>query len=132
MHAYPDFNYIFLVFRLYEVLQFYDAYMVPNWKAVRPDGLPAELLKLDHPEIIQCFHHILLNGWITGQVPQQWKDAIIKVLHKKKDTSDCNNYKGISLVAHAGNVLLKIVASRLSNYEDRGILPEEQCGFRPV
>ena len=105
---------------------------VPTWKALGPDDLPAELLKLDHPEIIQCFHHILLNGWITGQVPQQWKDAIIKVLHKKKDTSDCNNYKGISLVAHAGNVLLKIVASRLSNYEDRGILPEEQCGFRPV
>ena len=32
-------------------------------------------------------------------------------------------------VAHAGKVFLKIVASRLSNYfEDRGILPEEQCG----
>ena len=34
---------------------------VPNWKAVGPDGLLAELLKLDHLKIIQCFHHILVN-----------------------------------------------------------------------
>ena len=39
----------------------------------------------------------------------------------------------ISLVAHSGKLLLKMVASRLSNYcEAKGILPEEQCGFRPA
>ena len=55
------------------------------------------------------------------------------VLHKKKDRSDCNNYRGISIVAHTGKVLLKMVASRLSNCcEAKGVLPEEQCGFRPT
>ena len=35
-------------------------------------------------------------------------------------------------MAHAGKMLLKIVARRLSAYCERmGILPEEQCGFRP-
>ena len=35
-------------------------------------------------------------------------------------------------MAHAGKVLLKIVATRLSAYcEARNLLPEEQCGFRP-
>ena len=57
---------------------------------------------------------------------------MIKVLHKKKDRFECGNYRGISLVAHAGKVLLKIVATRLSAYcEARNLLPEEQCGFRP-
>ena len=71
--------------------------------------------------------------WRTGEVPQRWKDATIKVLYKKKDHSDCNNYRGISLVAHSGKALLKMVASRLRNYcEAKGILPEEQCGFRPA
>ena len=38
-----------------------------------------------------------------------------------------------SLLSHSGKLLLKIVASRLSNYcEAEGILPEEQCAFRPV
>ena len=35
-------------------------------------------------------------------------------------------------MAHAGKVLLKIVANRLGDFcEEAGILPEEQCGFRP-
>ena len=35
-------------------------------------------------------------------------------------------------MAHAGKVLIKIVANRLGDFcEDAGILPEEQCGFRP-
>ena len=39
----------------------------------------------------------------------------------------------ISLVTHSGKILLKMVASSVSNYcEAEGILPEEQCGFRPA
>ena len=44
----------------------------------------------------------------------------------------CVNYRGISLVSHAGKVLLKVAARRRSAYcEAKGLLPEEQCGFRP-
>ena len=65
-------------------------------------------------------------------MPQQWKSAIIMVLHKKKDQTEYGNYRRISLVAHAGKILLKIIARRLSEYCERvGILPEEQSGFRP-
>ena len=65
-------------------------------------------------------------------MPQQRKDAIIMVLHRKKDRTEFGNYRGISLVAHAGKILLKIIARRLSEYCERvGILPEEQSGFRP-
>ena len=54
------------------------------------------------------------------------------VLHKKKDWIECGNYRDISLVAHAGKILLKIIARRFSEYYERmGILPEEQSGFRP-
>ena len=69
---------------------------------------------------------------MTGEVPQEWKDATIKVLHKKKDRTERSNYRGLSLVVHAGKVLLKIVANRLGDFcEEAGILPEEQCDFRP-
>ena len=54
------------------------------------------------------------------------------VLHKKKDRAEYDNYRGTSLVAHAGKILLNIIARRLSEYYERvGILPEEQRGFRP-
>ena len=44
---------------------------MPNWKAVGTDSLPAELLKIDHPEFIRYFHNLLVNVWRTGDVPQQ-------------------------------------------------------------
>ena len=54
------------------------------------------------------------------------------VLHQKKDRTECSNNRGISLVAHAGSILLKIITRRLSEYCERvGILPEEQSGFYP-
>ena len=106
-----------------------------NAKAVEPDGLPAELLKLGLQQdqtILRELHRLTILIWSQGKVPQQWKDAVITVLHKKGDKTECGNYRDISLVSLAGKVLLKVVARRLSAYcEAKGVFPEEQCGFRP-
>ena len=52
---------------------------------------------------------------------QQLKYVIIMVvLHKKKDPAECCKYRGISLVAHPGKILLKIIARRLSESCERG------------
>ena len=52
--------------------------------------------------------------------------AVITVLHKKGDKTECGNYRGISLVPHAGKVLLKVVARKFSAYcGAKGLLPEE-------
>lgn len=54
-------------------------------------------------------------------------------LHQRNDRSERINYGGISLVAHAGQMLPEIVASLLSNYcGAREIFPEEQCSFRTI
>ena len=93
-----------------------------NAKAVGPDGLPAELLKLGLKQdrtILRELHRLTILIWRQGKVPQQWKDAVITVLHKKGDKTECGNYRGISLVSHAGKVLLKVVARRLSAYSGR-------------
>ena len=104
-------------------------------KAVGSDGLPAELLKLglqqDRTNLLELYLLTTLI-WREGKVPQHWKDAVITVLHKKGDKTECESYRGISLVSHAGKDLFKVVVRRLSAYcEAKGLLPEEQCGFRP-
>ena len=82
--------------------------------------------------VLERVHATLVEVWNEGEVPQQWKDATIKVVYKKSDRSNCNNYRGISLLLHAGKVLLKVVTNCLSDScEVHGILPDEQCGFRP-
>ena len=104
-----------------------------NGKAMGPDELPAELLTLglsdSSHEIWLAFHDIIGAVWVTGEVPQEWKHAIIQILHKKMDRTECSNYRGLFLVAHADKVLLKIVVGDFC--VEAGILPEEQCGFRP-
>ena len=69
-----------------------------NGKAMGPDELPVELLKLglsvSSHEILLPFHDIIVAVWMTGEVPQEWKDATIKVLHKK-DRTECSNYRGL-------------------------------------
>ncbi|CAB1118615.1 unnamed protein product [Ectocarpus sp. CCAP 1310/34] len=102
-----------------------------NWKAPSP---PAELLKIDddEPFVLGQLHTILVKVWNGRGIPREWKDATIKVLYKKGDRSNCNNYRGISLLSHIGKVPIKIITNRLSAFcEANIILPEEQCGFRP-
>ena len=90
-----------------------------NAKAVGPDELPVELLKLgiNHDStVLQAFHRVIKLVWLQRKVQQRWRDAVIKVSHKKKGRTECGNYRGISLVAHASKVLLKIVTTRLRAY----------------
>lgn len=56
--------------------------------------------------MLKCFHNMVLTVWRQEVVPQEWKDAI-KVLFKK-DPHECGNYRGISLGAHAGKVVLEL------------------------
>ena len=72
-----------------------------NAKAVGLNGLPAELLKLGLQQdrtILRELHRLTILIWRQGKVPQQWKDAVITVLHKKGDKTEGGNYHGISLV----------------------------------
>ena len=106
-----------------------------NGKAVGSDEGSVELFKITlngNPALRWRLLDIVVRIWRRGEVPQQWKDASIMVLHKKKDRTECGNYGGISLVAHAGKILPKFIARRNSEYCERvGILPEEPSGFQP-
>ena len=106
-----------------------------NSEAVGTDGRPAELLSVGLNKarsILWEFHRLIMATWREGKAPKRWKDAIIMMAIHKKDKTQCGNYRGISLVSHAGKVLLKVIARRLSEYcERKGLLPEEQSGFCP-
>ena len=67
-----------------------------NGKAVGPDGVSIELLKIilnGDPALCRRLLDIVVRIR-RGEVPQQWKDVIIMVIHKKKDRTECGNYRG--------------------------------------
>ena len=42
---------------------------MPNKKAMGPDSLQSELLKIDHAEFIRYLHNLVVNVRRTGDVP---------------------------------------------------------------
>ena len=60
-----------------------------------------------------------------------WKDAKILFIDKKKgDRATRGNSRGISLLAVAGNVLARVILSRLNKHALDKVCPEPRCGFR--
>ena len=56
------------------------------------------------------------------------------VSHEKRDQKECGSYRGMPMVAHAGKIMLEIIARCFSEVCERvrfGILQEKQSGFRP-
>ena len=58
---------------------------IANVKAVGPDGLPMELLKLglqqDRTLLLQLLRLVTLL-WREGKLPKKWKDAVVTVFRK--------------------------------------------------
>lgn len=58
------------------------------------------------------------------------KDCKIVTLYKNKGSqSDCNSYRGISLLGVVGKAFMRVVLNRLRKLTER-INPESQSGFR--
>ncbi len=53
----------------------------------------------------------------------------VKIVTLYKNKSDCNSYRGISLLSILGKVFARILLARLQVLVDR-VYPESQCGFR--
>jgi len=74
---------------------------------------------------------ILFNKIWKGDFPSDWNTASIISIPKKGDLTDCNNYRGISLINIGLKILSKIVTERISTYAfHHNIIRPEQYGFR--
>ena len=52
----------------------------------------------------------------TGKIPQEWKNANVVPIHKKKDKSNVENYRPISLLPICGKMFEKITFNNLYPY----------------
>ena len=67
--------------------------------------------------------------WKTQQWPQNWKRSVFIPIPKKGNAKQCSNYRMISLISHASEVMLKILQASLQQYMNRE-LPDVPAGFR--
>ena len=99
-------------------------------KAPRFDTVSAEEIKAAGEEGTEIFYKICKQIWETELFPEDWGRAIITPIYKKKDKLDCGNYRGISLLSHAGKIMSIILQRRILQKTEQ-ILSEAQAGFRP-
>ena len=100
-------------------------------KAPGRDAIPAEIYKCGGDALIERLTELFKLIWEKQVLPQDFKDASIVHLYKKKGNRQaCDNHRGISLLSIAGKILARVLLNRLNSHLEKGYLPESQCGFR--
>ena len=98
-------------------------------KAPGSDGIPPDLLKHCKTTFLHSLHVLLCQCLQEGAVPQDMRDAkIITLFKNKRERSECNYYRGISLLSVIGKVFAKVILIRLQKLAEC-VYPESQCGF---
>ena len=67
----------------------------------------------------------------TGTIPKAFGDTKVGVLYKKKEKSDMNNYRPLSMTNHIGKLWERCINFHMMNHlEDNNLLCDNQEGFR--
>ena len=73
-------------------------------KALKPrnspgsDGINNELYRHAPKRFLHKFLNFLNVCWIFGDIPEEWRTAIVIPIHKKGERNNLDNYRGISLL----------------------------------
>ncbi len=95
------------------------------------DGVSLKLLKFINAEIREPLAHIFSLSIENGIFPTRLKNSRTVPIFKSGDTSNCDNYRPISLISSFSKILEKIVAVKLTNHlQLNKLLHEHQYGFQ--
>ena len=100
-------------------------------KACGVDSIAAEMLKAGG-KVVYTFLTKLFNSiFDQGVYPLEWAKAIIIPIHKKGDTQNADNYRGVSLLSIVSKCYTSVLNNRLYCWlEENKIIQEGQAGFR--
>jgi hypothetical protein len=87
-----------------------------SYKSPSTDQIPAELIKAGGETLYSEIHKLVCSIWSKEELPQQRKESVMLPIHKKGDKTDCNNYRGISLLSTAYKIVSNILLARLTPY----------------
>jgi len=80
-------------------------------------------------EARKVFRHICNNIYCSGIGPEDFLKTVMIPLEKKAGAIECSDFRTISLISHAGKVVLRSLGRRLQSRCEK-YLGEEQFGFR--
>ena len=101
-------------------------------RAAGEDLVYNEYIKHSTPLLSKTYCKLFNKVLDTGDIPDEWVNGLILPLYKGRGSeTDCNNYRGITLLSCVGKLFTSILNDRLSEFiESNKILSENQAGFR--
>ena len=101
-------------------------------KAHGPDDISVSMIQLCGDDLCIPLRIIFQNILRTGIFPDQWKEANVTPVHKKKDKQTVSNYRPISLLPIFAKIFEKIVFKNLYNFlTSNNLITRNQSGFTP-
>ena len=82
-------------------------------KAPGIDSIQAEMLKADLDTSSKVLHILFLVIWEEGDIPSDWSKGLIVKLPKKGNLRNCDNWRGITLLAVPSKVFTKFFLKEL-------------------
>ena len=98
-------------------------------KAGGKNGILPEMVRGCGEAMMDYTLDMFRTVWMEQRVPQEWRDALLVPIPKKGDLTQCDNWRGISLLDVMGKVFTKVIQMRLQKVAEE-VLPDSQCGFR--
>lgn len=96
-----------------------------------PDKIPNRLLKLASAELSPGLAKLFQLSLDQGQIPLDWKTALVSPVFKKVNCSSLSNYRHSSLTSASHKVLEHTIFSNImSHFDTHDILSDYQHGFR--
>ena len=101
----------------------------PN-KAAGPDGVESRLLKECAEDIAPILCEIFRKSLEEGEVPKQWKQANIILIHKKGNKAIMINFRPVALTSVISKVFEKIICAAIVCFLTRNnLITPQQHGF---
>src|SRR5271170_6696664 len=99
-------------------------------KAAGPDCIPGRVLKSVANELAPCLCILFQQVIDTGQIPSDWKEALVVPIHKSGNKHSTENYRPVSLTSLTCKVFEHIMYSNIVNHLTAyNLLATEQHGF---
>ena len=94
------------------------------------DEIHPMFLKELREELGEILEHIMEKSMETGEIPQNWRDAVVVPLFKKGNRNEARNYRPVSLTSIVCKIMEKIIKEKMVEHlKAHQVIGNSQHGF---
>jgi hypothetical protein len=100
-------------------------------KAAGLDQIPNEMLKAGQSTLSPVLQKLCNVIYSNSSYHCAWRTSMLMPLHKKGDTHNPQNYRGISLSSNLSKLFCSVIHHRFSKFlKEHNVIPNNQIGFQ--